>query len=520
MGTSSKKLKFWKKGKIEEGQAGESENGGSMESSSNILRPTSAKPEEMQVPALQPMTPSEGASFPQYVDITQSPWGSYSHGASIVNYGHPAHAAKQAQQPLSSSAPPMLIGAKHKKNDSATTLQVANNTQNNKTLATDKRPQDVRIMSPGSQTKQSDHISVLTDPTGFYAEDEGAQSDVFGSNVKTPPRIKPALPPISDSSLHGSHNSHLLSPGALDLDMTTSPGAPPNKNITPRQNNRASLLMPAMFKQQRSSQGNWLTRSRAFKKLVQWAFDQIDDDGSGHVDRKELYTGLLLIHLELAKYVGAAACKPMQKTQVYALFDKLDSDRSGTLSKDEFTAVMVIMCSQLLSRVIILFGSTIFFVPLLTRMFVEGSIHLWTRDDFEHLRQQLLDIWENMIVPNFLNAWTLAAHHLDQAWIFTYTAIAPLVMKNATKPPELNWDTILDFSQNHTPHIVLEYWDKLVVLWNTHVVPNIPDNFAEALPYTITSCLLASFLVPWLLVQIDNTFESVANRRSRLNPKA
>lgn len=52
-----------------------------------------------------------------------------------------------------------------------------------------------------------------------------------------------------------------------------------------------------------------LTRSRAFRRLTKWAFEQVESNQSGTVDKKELYAGLLLIHLKLAIYAGPAACK-------------------------------------------------------------------------------------------------------------------------------------------------------------------------------------------------------------------
>ena len=43
--------------------------------------------------------------------------------------------------------------------------------------------------------------------------------------------------------------------------------------------------------------------------MADWAFDVIDTDQSGFVDEKELYSGLLLIHLKLGSFAGPAACK-------------------------------------------------------------------------------------------------------------------------------------------------------------------------------------------------------------------
>lgn len=53
----------------------------------------------------------------------------------------------------------------------------------------------------------------------------------------------------------------------------------------------------------------WLCRTKFFRDLMESSFELVDQDGSGSVDEKELYSGLLLIHLKLGVYAGPAACK-------------------------------------------------------------------------------------------------------------------------------------------------------------------------------------------------------------------
>jgi hypothetical protein len=54
--------------------------------------------------------------------------------------------------------------------------------------------------------------------------------------------------------------------------------------------------------------GNLLTQSKTFRKLVDWAYGVCDDKKTGHIGQSELYAGLLLVHVKLAKFVGPAAC--------------------------------------------------------------------------------------------------------------------------------------------------------------------------------------------------------------------
>lgn len=79
----------------------------------------------------------------------------------------------------------------------------------------------------------------------------------------------------------------------------------------------------------------FFTKSKVFKNMVDKAFVVIDADGSGEIDKKELYAGLILIHLRLAAYVGAAACRPASKEYVEEIFDSLDKD--GTGKKNMYT---------------------------------------------------------------------------------------------------------------------------------------------------------------------------------------
>jgi hypothetical protein len=54
--------------------------------------------------------------------------------------------------------------------------------------------------------------------------------------------------------------------------------------------------------------GNFLTRLKAFQKLSDMSFDICDPDKTGAVGKSDLYAGVILVHLNLAKYAGPAAC--------------------------------------------------------------------------------------------------------------------------------------------------------------------------------------------------------------------
>jgi hypothetical protein len=66
----------------------------------------------------------------------------------------------------------------------------------------------------------------------------------------------------------------------------------------------------------------YLCRTKFFKGMIANAFELVDQDGSGTIDEKELYSGLLLIHLKLGTYAGPAACK------VNKLIQKREEERA------------------------------------------------------------------------------------------------------------------------------------------------------------------------------------------------
>ena len=48
-----------------------------------------------------------------------------------------------------------------------------------------------------------------------------------------------------------------------------------------------------------------LTRTKFFQRVIHWSFGICDKNNTGQVNKDELYAGILLVHLYLAKYAGA-----------------------------------------------------------------------------------------------------------------------------------------------------------------------------------------------------------------------
>ena len=86
---------------------------------------------------------------------------------------------------------------------------------------------------------------------------------------------------------------------------------------------------------------NFITRSSSFKKLCSYVFSICDTNNTGSINSTELYAGVLLVHLNLAKYAGPAACFPASRSVVDQLFSASDDDNSGIIDEKEFEAIMV-----------------------------------------------------------------------------------------------------------------------------------------------------------------------------------
>jgi hypothetical protein len=151
---------------------------------------------------------------------------------------------------------------------------------------------------------------------------------------------------------------------------------------------------------------NFLTRSRAFQKLVDWAFKIVDTEKTNHIGKSDLYAGLLLVHINLAKYAGPAACfvsfshaprnlslcfysysllttlytihrhdiiysQPPPRTVVDKLFDAGDLDSSGGIDRQEFIQIMRVCCAQMMGRIVTYYAIVGLLVPFLATHFVD-----------------------------------------------------------------------------------------------------------------------------------------------------
>jgi len=134
---------------------------------------------------------------------------------------------------------------------------------------------------------------------------------------------------------------------------------------------------------------SFLTRTAAFRRLTKWAFAQCDSDETGAVNKDELYAGILLVHLQLAKYAGAAACYPPTRAVIDSLFEASDADKSGKIDEEEFTQILMVCCAQITSRIFVYYAIIIMLVPYVADSMVQGLFGIdnyigWKSDDGNH----------------------------------------------------------------------------------------------------------------------------------------
>lgn len=235
---------------------------------------------------------------------------------------------------------------------------------------------------------------------------------------------------------------------------------------------RPAKAPQTMTKKKKAPKKNWLTGSKTFHSMSEWAFDTIDADGSGNVDKKELYTGLLMIHLKLATYAGPAACRPATREYVEEIFDVMDVDGSGSLDKDEFMDVMQIVCSQIFTRVTIQWSCTLIVVPMIARF-----------------------VWQGLCAANAtaLAFWRNRLEDLDYA------------LDADRDITGLMWDKI----EGAMPGAFLSVTAKIGTLWD-----KIPDGIKDTLPVTLVSCVLSCLLVPVIIFKMDAYYEHRAAKKA------
>mmetsp|Transcript_38401 Transcript_38401/g.59320 ORF Transcript_38401/g.59320 Transcript_38401/m.59320 type:complete len:333 (-) Transcript_38401:337-1335(-) len=214
---------------------------------------------------------------------------------------------------------------------------------------------------------------------------------------------------------------------------------------------------------------SWLAKTKFFTTMVNKAFDDIDGDGSNDIDEKELYSGLLLIHLQMGAYAGPAACKPISREKCHAVFTKMDVDGSGRLDKEEFSQVMMVLFGNVMMRVLFQYAATLMVVPLLAQYILQGIV------------------WMGGGIP-----WVLQR-------IDPYTPVDEMVEKY--------WHQLEELVLEKAPAFAWKAGSSVM-----EVLDMVPESVWNTVPLTLLSTLLSMMIIPWTLMKIDDYFQSLADR--------
>jgi hypothetical protein len=192
---------------------------------------------------------------------------------------------------------------------------------------------------------------------------------------------------------------------------------------------------------------------------------------------KELYSGLLLIHLKLGSYAGPAACRPVSRQQVRDVFQKRDVDGSGSLDREEFGEVMAVLCGNVLTRVIAQWSLTLLIVPMVAKLVLDFLYWL------------LIDVFWDAII------------HLEDYDAIEYTFVT-------------RYHQFERWFSHQIPDPWLTYGAK--VLSKVQGLLNmIPDAVWDTVPVTLISCILGCLAVPYIIFKIDDYFQSLADKDNK-----
>ncbi len=256
----------------------------------------------------------------------------------------------------------------------------------------------------------------------------------------------------------------------------------------------SSKAPKSKMKTESSEKRSIFTGSSFFRKLCDDVFNSIDVDKSGKINESELYQGLLLIHLKLGLYFGPAACKPISLERTKFIFNKLDTNRDGSLDKEEFGKVLALLMGNVVSRILFQFVCTLLIVPFVANTILEkmhGGYGILTESLLPVFREKYLPLLEVALGVDLIFGFVSA----------TFATVNDVIQKTGI--------TELMFNVTEEPaEFIAEKFDAFVL----QPISEIPQETWDSIPLTMVSTALALMIVPYSLVKTDDFFRFIANK--------
>jgi hypothetical protein len=154
----------------------------------------------------------------------------------------------------------------------------------------------------------------------------------------------------------------------------------------------------------------------------------------------------------------------------------MDVDGSGTLDKEEFGQVMMVLFGNVMMRVLFQYACTLMIVPLVAKALLDGVISainfgcIFVSNLDEHSQ------WADSVELAIEHAWSHAI-----AW---WGVKVPAVVQEAGT--------------------VVYGWFHMI-----------PAGVWSTVPLTLMSTILSLMLIPWSLMKIDDFFQIMAERKGK-----
>lgn len=154
----------------------------------------------------------------------------------------------------------------------------------------------------------------------------------------------------------------------------------------------------------------------------------------------------------------------------------MDQDKSGSLDKEEFEAVMMVLFGNVMLRVAFQYACTLLIVPLIAKSFLDGVI------------------WIIYAIYGFVST-------LDE-----HSQLADVVEVSM----EHIWKEAVTFWSSRMPLVFLSAGSTF-----SGWIDAIPESVWNTIPLTLISTLLSMMLIPWSLMKIDDFFQWLAEKKGQ-----